>query len=306
MPVPQNAETIYNFLRSHGYSHNAAAGILGNIEQESTGNPEAGGPGNAGIIQWTPASKARPFQPIQTGNPARDLQTQLKDMLTYNNNQGSLALQQLNAARSPSEAAVIYQNLFERPAPATENQANRIASAEAVARAAQTGNWKSTTTGSTGGGGGGFWQQFQIAWQGIVAGTQGTPEGGKFAAINAAGQAGSGVAGAIGGLTAPFARVAQIIDWWSAPNHIIRVFAGVGGGILVAFGLLNLSHAGKSSAGISEVGVNIPLPSGELAAALGILEVGIGSIGLFIAFHNLPASVSTPGELIGYLQGKVK
>src|ERR1700727_489496 len=39
--IPANAQTIYNYLTSQGLSANAAAGILGNIQQESGGNPSA-------------------------------------------------------------------------------------------------------------------------------------------------------------------------------------------------------------------------------------------------------------------------
>ena len=48
MPVPENAQAIYTFLTGQGFSANAAAGILGNIEQESGGNPEESG---GGLIQ---------------------------------------------------------------------------------------------------------------------------------------------------------------------------------------------------------------------------------------------------------------
>lgn len=150
MPVPQNAKTIWDFLLGHGYSQDAAAGILGNIEQESGGNPEAGGPGNAGIIQWTPGSKAAPKQPIMTGNPQADLGAQLTDLLTYNNQQGASAMQALQAAGSPQAAALVYSQRFERPLASAANNPNREASAQAVLKAAQSGQWPSATTGSTG------------------------------------------------------------------------------------------------------------------------------------------------------------
>lgn len=125
MPLPENWQTIGAYLLSHGYGFIATAGILGNIEQESGGNPEAGGAG--GIIQRTPSPPG-----LVTGNPARDLQTQLADMINYNNQQGPLALRQLHSATTPAQAATIYMRLFERPAAATANLQNRILSANQV------------------------------------------------------------------------------------------------------------------------------------------------------------------------------
>ena len=39
--LPENYATIVTFLTSHGYTGNAAAGIAGNMYQESKGNPES-------------------------------------------------------------------------------------------------------------------------------------------------------------------------------------------------------------------------------------------------------------------------
>ncbi len=125
--LPQNVTAIVSFLLAHGYSHNAVAGIAGNIYQESKGDPEAVGMGGGGLIGWTPLRSG-----FVTGNPAADLQTQLAAILDYN--QGwSAYLPAINAAASPASAAYIYVTDFERagiPAAAT-----REASAANVARA---------------------------------------------------------------------------------------------------------------------------------------------------------------------------
>lgn len=47
----------------------------------------------------------------------------------------------------------------------------------------------------------------------------------------------------------------------------------------------------------------VPRPA---ALPLGILMVGLGSVLLFVAFHNLPESVGTFPDFIGYLTGKIK
>lgn len=59
-----NATYVFNFLTSKGWSLNAIAGILGNMEKESTINPavwqnlnEGNTSGGFGLTQWTPATK---------------------------------------------------------------------------------------------------------------------------------------------------------------------------------------------------------------------------------------------------------
>ena len=74
--VPANYAAIVGFLTAHGYTGNAAAGIAGNIWQESDGNPESVGDGGGGLIGWTPLPGG-----YVTGNPSADLQTQLSGIL---------------------------------------------------------------------------------------------------------------------------------------------------------------------------------------------------------------------------------
>jgi hypothetical protein len=125
--LPQNVTTIVNFLLANGYSDNAAAGIAGNMYQESGGNPESVGSGGGGLIGFTPLPAG-----YVTGNPATDLQTQLNAVLTYN--QGwSQFLSALNGAATPADAAAIYVTDFERagiPAAASrEAAATNVAAA---------------------------------------------------------------------------------------------------------------------------------------------------------------------------------
>ena len=125
--LPENYPAIMEFLTEHGYTGVAAAGIAGNMYQESRGDPEAAAGGAGGLIGWTPLPSG-----FVTGNPAADLQTQLQALLTYN--QGwSQYIPMLNAATSPVAASDVYMNYFERPGlPAA---ANREGAAVAVAQA---------------------------------------------------------------------------------------------------------------------------------------------------------------------------
>ena len=58
MLLPENYAAIVGFLVDHGYSRFAAAGVAGNIFQESKGNPESVGSGGGGLIGWTPLPAA--------------------------------------------------------------------------------------------------------------------------------------------------------------------------------------------------------------------------------------------------------
>ncbi len=125
--LPQNYGAIVTFLVAHGYTGLAAAGIAGNIYRESTGNPESVGTGGGGLIGWTPLPPG-----FVTGNPAADLQTQLNQLLVYNQ-QWAQFIPALNAATSARDAAFIYMSDFERPGvPAADI---REGAAESVAAA---------------------------------------------------------------------------------------------------------------------------------------------------------------------------
>ncbi len=125
--LPENYATIVSFLVNHGYSRFASAGIAGNIDQESKGNPESVGSGGGGLIGWTPLPPG-----FVTGNPAADLQTQLNALLTYNQ-QWAQYIPALNAATSAVQAADVYMNYFERPGLPVAY--NRESAAAAVATA---------------------------------------------------------------------------------------------------------------------------------------------------------------------------
>lgn len=125
--LPANYAAIVGFLTAHGYAGNAAAGIAGNIYQESKGNPESAGSGGGGLIGWTPLPAG-----FVTGNPSADLDTQLAAILSYNQ-QWSAYLPALNAATSAAAAADIYMNDFEHPGIAAAS--NRETAATAVAMA---------------------------------------------------------------------------------------------------------------------------------------------------------------------------
>lgn len=126
--IPANAASMYAFFRAHGLTHNAAAGVIGNIEGESGGNPESVGTGGNGLIGWTP-----PRAGFVTGNPGRDLMTQLNAVMQYIATNGSVG--DINrSATSPAAAARHFCFNYERPANPAGDSPLREASANAVAR----------------------------------------------------------------------------------------------------------------------------------------------------------------------------
>jgi hypothetical protein len=137
MPIPENAQQIWDFLIKAGFNENAAAGILGNIEQESSGNP---GAPNGGLIQILP------------GNPgytsSSTLAAQMGSIIAYVKANGSIS--DINShASSPQAAALYFSTSYERPLASAANNPNREDSAAAVFAAAQSGKWP--TSGSDSG-----------------------------------------------------------------------------------------------------------------------------------------------------------
>ena len=140
-----NAQAIYRGLLAMGLNANAAAGVAGNIYQESHGNPQSPSPAGGGLFGETIANKGS-----ATGG---SLSEQLSALAQYIKANGSVA--DINAhASTPKEAADYFSSKYERPGiPALSN---REAAAEWTAAAAQSGNWGAgVTTAPAGVGGGG-------------------------------------------------------------------------------------------------------------------------------------------------------
>jgi hypothetical protein len=106
-----NYLTIAKYLVQNGYTPVGAAGIVGCVAGESSGNPEAVGAGSYGIIQ----EQGSQYAGLVTGNASADLDAQLQALITYNNAQGSNLITMLNAQPDPVSAADFYSQYFERP-----------------------------------------------------------------------------------------------------------------------------------------------------------------------------------------------
>lgn len=116
-------------LRAGGLNRTAAAGILGNAVQESSDNPAAVGDGGGGL--WGFTSSPQSLADLQAfasqhgvswTNPAVQAEFLLSKL-------SPAQISALNSQGSPAAAAVWFQNNWEHPLVATENEARRIAGA---------------------------------------------------------------------------------------------------------------------------------------------------------------------------------
>jgi hypothetical protein len=95
--------TVVAYFEARGLSKHAAAGIAGNLQQES--NLNAGDPGG-GLAQWNPSRYNA------TGKTA---QQQLDQIWTELSTTEIATLHALQKSKTPEDAATVFSNLFERP-----------------------------------------------------------------------------------------------------------------------------------------------------------------------------------------------
>lgn len=130
----KNAWAVWQFLKSKGYSEQAAAGILGNMEQESGIMPDidegGGGPGY-GLVQWTSpiaGESGRAYVQRLLGQAGisgdyRNITTQLK-LLDWHMHNGQYipsaaypySVAQFKALTDIGTATMAFEENFERPA----------------------------------------------------------------------------------------------------------------------------------------------------------------------------------------------
>lgn len=140
-PARTKAEIAFDFFRSKGLSKAQAAGIVGNLEQESSVRPGAmqeGGPGR-GIAQWSvggrwdksPRDNVMWFAKMHHTS-AWKLTTQLSFIWYELTNFPGYGLKQLRAARNVAEATRAFEAHYE--VCGTCNEPRRIAMAQTALR----------------------------------------------------------------------------------------------------------------------------------------------------------------------------
>lgn len=122
---------VYNRLRQNGFTDSEAAGITGNIAQESMFDTEAlskDGYNSHGLVQWTGDRKAHLEQfARENGLNPKDWRTQVDFISEEMNTTERAAFEALrkNPNITPEEAAHIVREQYERPDPAVANDAYR-------------------------------------------------------------------------------------------------------------------------------------------------------------------------------------
>lgn len=122
---------VYNRLRQNGFTDSEAAGITGNIAQESMFDTEAlskDGYNSHGLVQWTGDRKTHLEQfARKNGLDPKDWRTQVDFISEEMNTTERAAFEALrkNPNITPEEAAHIVREQYERPDPAVANDAYR-------------------------------------------------------------------------------------------------------------------------------------------------------------------------------------
>lgn len=255
-----NAEAIYKGLLGLGLSTDAAAGVAGNIYQETHGDWHDVG----GLIEQEGLGAPKTFAAA------------LKDIASYIKANGSVGA--INkAATSPAAAAMYFSSQYERPG--APDNANRVAAAEWVAAAAKSGHW-GTSAGTTNTGAS---TSGNIVNQGgtLVASEDKDPKsesgsiwGELFSGISNIGgaitdpvQATLGIAEGIGGFAKDVTHFLKMVDWFFEPSSWVRMLSGAVGIILllVAAGFLfkaaGGSLSGPTGGGGGGAPMIIPIPA---------------------------------------------
>ena len=106
-----SAQSMMSYLQAQGLSKIAAAGVIGNIMQESGGNPSEVGGGLAQDVgvEWSALTS---FAGTQTPDAKQQLDFIVSQLRT---GATGLSLSQLNAATSPAAAALLFSGDYEHP-----------------------------------------------------------------------------------------------------------------------------------------------------------------------------------------------
>lgn len=158
-----NGKIIWDILTSHGFSEIATAGIMGNLQAESHFDPKiVQGGGQAdnitvngevgyGIAQWTYLSRQQALADFakKKGRPSGDLMVQLDYLMMEIEQYGIKS--ELNAQKSPSDAAFYFHETFEKSADTHEQAARRAVYAEEIYKKKGVGCTNLTYSGNTSG-----------------------------------------------------------------------------------------------------------------------------------------------------------
>ncbi len=192
-----NKEKIWNFLKQKGCSDFTAAGIVGNLEKESTtfnvvdneyGYSEPTNGSGFGIVQWTYSDRQGPLMDWCTSNGLdyHTLEGQLNFMWYEMNNKYAGMMPELLGATSTDQATMTFHDNYEVSGD-NESQLQERRDYAARAYAEFTGKAVPGATSLTGGGIGQTNQynltmdEFKSICKTVMAETKGEPPEGEFA-----------------------------------------------------------------------------------------------------------------------------
>ena len=130
-----NEQDVVSFFTGKGYKPHQAAGIAGNLMQESTLNPTAKNPtsGAYGLPQWLgPRKKAFFDYTVKNKKDAADPLTQLEFMDLELNTTEKKAKDKLLATTTATDAAHTFSNAYERAGANEKKNAKRASYAEKI------------------------------------------------------------------------------------------------------------------------------------------------------------------------------
>jgi Phage tail lysozyme len=216
-----NAEAIYKGLLAMGLSTDAAAGVAGNIYQESHGDPGIGSSAGGGLFG----------EEVQNGGSVSggSLAEQLSALKSYIAANGSISAINANAS-SPSAAAAYFMSNYERPNAAFADESTREDAAEWVAAAAKSGNW-GTSAGT--------------------AGSGSSPSGGG---------SGGSILSIPSEITGFFDDIDTAIKYMAAPTTWVRLVAFVAGAALLTMAVYALIVAAEGGSGGMQMPNIVPVP----------------------------------------------
>lgn len=128
-PSSQTMASYRDALTARGLTKVAAAGVVGNIWQESSGDPNAPG---GGLAQWIGSRWQALVSMAKTASPSASQQLDFLVSELKSGSQG-LTLAELNQAATPTQAATLFSQKYERPG--NPMLANRIIYADQAFKA---------------------------------------------------------------------------------------------------------------------------------------------------------------------------
>lgn len=125
----------YNYFKQRGIPSHVAAGLVGNLQQESgvralSYDDGANGPGGGGVAQWSPAryNGLKSFATTNKKDP-RKIETQFDYILHELNTTESGAKKKIFATNNVDDATTAFQDYYFRPNKRMANTSNRVMSA---------------------------------------------------------------------------------------------------------------------------------------------------------------------------------